>query len=276
MSPGYSTLFAMKMRIVAWEKSGFVMKENNKYLDHDECILKKNIAVGVDTCAIGYIRRYYMLTDEIRENPEAEGIRDRILAMLDSDRREKSEHIKAIAAKDESLCAGLLLQRSYDDYLRQPETETDWIRISPLNMLEMQRRGTFQTHQIGYRYGEKGKPYFAGIPLFFSLSHSDGKVILAVSDKEIGADIQAVRKVFANRLVERFFSPDEKQEWKVMDEVQRQEFFYRSWTRKEALGKLTGLGVNGYLEENPFTQKEDIRWEEYRIEDAYVALCIRV
>lgn len=100
-----------------------------------------------------------------------------------------------------------------------------------------------------------GKPYFADLPIFFSLSHSGGKAILAVSDREIGADIQQMRPVDL-RLAQRFFTARERAY--VGEDVSR---FYEVWTKKEAYGKWQGSGLADVLHvdvlEKPFYTETD-------------------
>lgn len=88
---------------------------------------------------------------------------------------------------------------------------------------------------------EKGKPYFKDLPLKFSVSHSDGKVVVAVSDKEIGVDIQHV-KPRSPAVAKRFFTFEECTY--VGDDIAR---FYEIWTKKEAYGKWEGSGLAAAL-----------------------------
>lgn len=85
---------------------------------------------------------------------------------------------------------------------------------------------------------EMGKPYFADLPLRFSVSHSGSRVILAVSDKEIGADIERIRPRRLD-VANRFFTAGEVAY--VGDSVER---FYEIWTKKEAFGKWCGGGFS--------------------------------
>lgn len=82
-----------------------------------------------------------------------------------------------------------------------------------------------------------GKPYFADLPIRFSLSHSGEMAILAVSDREIGADIEQLREV-DTRLAERFFTAREAAY--VAGDRDR---FFEVWTKKEAYGKWKGDGL---------------------------------
>lgn len=88
-------------------------------------------------------------------------------------------------------------------------------------------------------YGENGKPYLTEInDTFFSITHSDKWVFLAVADCEIGIDAQMPRKV-CPRLAARSTSPEELAWVKENTEPN----FTRLWTMKEAYLKHTGTGL---------------------------------
>lgn len=88
-------------------------------------------------------------------------------------------------------------------------------------------------------YGANGKPYLADKPdTFFSITHSDKWVFLAVADCEIGIDAQMPRKV-CPRLAARSTSPEELA-WVKED---TEPHFTRLWTMKEAYLKYTGTGL---------------------------------
>ncbi len=78
----------------------------------------------------------------------------------------------------------------------------------------------------------------------FNLTHSGGFVALAISDDEVGIDIENLRPVTtAERLAQRFFSPEERKHVFELDGEARDRAFLRIWTQKEAYLKATGLGV---------------------------------
>lgn len=88
-------------------------------------------------------------------------------------------------------------------------------------------------------YGENGKPYLADNPdTYFSITHSDKWVFLAVSDSEVGIDAQAPRKV-CPRLAARSTTAEELA-WVKLD---TEPHFTRLWTMKEAYLKFTGTGL---------------------------------
>lgn len=104
-----------------------------------------------------------------------------------------------------------------------------------------------------------GKPYFADLPIRFSLSHSEEKVILAVSDREIGADIERIRPLSLG-VAKRFFTPAEQayvfgkvpteRDFSLPKSEQDDALlrrFYEVWTKKEAYGKWQGSGISAAL-----------------------------
>ncbi len=89
--------------------------------------------------------------------------------------------------------------------------------------------------------GEYGKPYFSGDESFgFSVSHSWGMVLAAVSDGNVGADIERCDRC-SDRLIQKCCTPEEREYLEAVPDKGRE--FMRLWTRKEALSKLDGRGI---------------------------------
>ncbi|MBQ4556063.1 MAG: 4'-phosphopantetheinyl transferase superfamily protein [Clostridia bacterium] len=94
---------------------------------------------------------------------------------------------------------------------------------------------------------DKGKPYFADLDICFSLSHSGDRAILAVSKKEIGADIQIMRPI-SSGVARRFFTENEQAYIAAAcSEEEKLRRFYEVWTKKEAYGKALGGGLSDSL-----------------------------
>lgn len=99
--------------------------------------------------------------------------------------------------------------------------------------------------EYAYSCGKAGKPYVAGRDdVCFSLSHSGCFVLCAVSEHEIGADIECVKS--ANmKIAERFFCKEEYEHIAAQEaEEARQALLFRYWTLKESFLKATGLGLH--------------------------------
>ena len=95
------------------------------------------------------------------------------------------------------------------------------------------------------RYAESGKPYVGvGSGMYVSISHSHGLCAAAVSDSEVGVDIEYIDPSRSterlNRLAARFFSQDELEYVSGLPER-----FYEIWCAKESYLKYTGDGLSG-------------------------------
>lgn len=154
--------------------------------------------------------------------------------------------------------------------------------------------------QLSFAYGANGKPYLLNCPeVKFNLSHSGSMVVCAISDKEVGCDIEQI-KAGRIELAKRFFHSSETAAiLELTEEVERTDAFYRFWTLKEAFMKFTGLGfalplgafaiklgqpsfldeesLEGYLSEHPEASevllKLKVGFKEYSFENYACALC---
>lgn len=103
---------------------------------------------------------------------------------------------------------------------------------------------------IQLSYGPQGKPVLFSdsgqvSSLHFNLAHADGLALYAVTrDRELGIDIERIRPIPETaRIAEQFFSAQEREALAALPEEQRQEAFFRCWTRKEAYLKAVGEGL---------------------------------
>lgn len=107
-----------------------------------------------------------------------------------------------------------------------------------------------------------GKPYLPPeADLHFNISHTDGLAVYAISKQEMGIDVERERPVpDLMGLVKRFFSPREYQQFGELQSDDLQRAFFRAWTRKEAVLKALGRGVQSLdCCEVTFTQQEQPR-----------------
>ncbi len=82
----------------------------------------------------------------------------------------------------------------------------------------------------------QGKPTVEGC--FFSISHTDGVAVCAVSDQEVGIDIERPRNM-SDAVIKRAFTPREIE--MAGDDKDR---FILLWTVKESVMKWFGLGLS--------------------------------
>ena len=89
------------------------------------------------------------------------------------------------------------------------------------------------------RVDEHGRPWAEGVA--FNVSHSGevGLIAVAAAGRRVGIDVQQIRETTDfTALAARFFHPDEAAA--IGD---RRDAFFRCWTRKEAVVKALGLGL---------------------------------
>lgn len=103
-----------------------------------------------------------------------------------------------------------------------------------------------------FGFSSEGKPYLLSrADVRFSLSHDRKGVGVALSGREIGADVQEIFQ-YEKSLAERILSPRERS---VFDRLgPDDEVFTRMWTMKESLGKATGKGVYAVMEKTDFSE----------------------
>lgn len=133
-----------------------------------------------------------------------------------------------------------------------------------------------------------GKPFLKKASVYFNLSHSNDYIFCAISEKNIGLDIEKIGSVDI-RLAERFFHPDEYQFLLNSPLHKQKELFYTYWTLKESYVKFLGTGLTislnhfsfvldetnqlAYLnKKNPFSKK--LIFQFFRFDNLYrVAVC---
>jgi phosphopantetheine--protein transferase-like protein len=101
---------------------------------------------------------------------------------------------------------------------------------------------------LTFEHTSAGKPFLADVPLRFNLSHSADTNLLAVGRSEVGVDIERKRTVtsLASLAARHFAGPELEAMRSSNDPLQS---FFQTWTRKEAVIKLVGLGMATSLQD---------------------------
>ncbi|WP_372948103.1 4'-phosphopantetheinyl transferase family protein [Mariniphaga sp.] len=88
------------------------------------------------------------------------------------------------------------------------------------------------------------KPYLPSHPsVFFNVTHADDYAVIAIAKKPIGVDIEYVNEDFEfKEILLSFFNKSEIDY--VLNSNDKQRTFYKLWTRKEAIVKATGKGID--------------------------------
>lgn len=132
----------------------------------------------------------------------------------------------------------------------------------------LQQTFGYAIETLDFCKGKNGKwttPY-----CYFSLSHSENAVAVAVSDRAIGVDVERVNAEKA-AFLQTVLTAQEREEIAVLtDETERVEYLFKRWTQKESFFKRAGDGafrpskiaVDGALVS---TKKMVIDGEEYML-----------
>ncbi len=189
--------------------------------------------------------------------------------------------------RDESDLQKLYLSASAQrqlktDKIRKPEDKKLSLLAEHLLRIALKEEGITDFKIIK---GEHGKPYIENESIFFNLSHSGNVCICALSDKEIGCDVERVKK--ANmKVAKRFFSPEEFEALENAEESEKDDLFFRIWTMKESFIKAVGTGLGMPLTSfcvdlsayTPFisysSDERPFQLKEYKLIDGYkISLC---
>ena len=105
-----------------------------------------------------------------------------------------------------------------------------------------------EPERLLFRTNSFGKPELAAetqdSPLYFNLSHSRHIALLALStDTEVGIDIEDIRPI-EPEVAESHFSKSELAALSLLEGEVWLNGFYYCWTRKEAIIKAEGVGLN--------------------------------
>jgi 4'-phosphopantetheinyl transferase len=134
------------------------------------------------------------------------------------------------------------------------------------------KRGIMLPSTVEFSYNEHGKPNLTGYPdICFNLSHCKNAIAVVVDNRPVGID------------VERFISPTDSllhysmngNEIEAVQQSQCQEqTFSRLWTRKEALFKLIGSGINDNIKQILINPPEGIKIESFENTEKHYACTI--
>lgn len=109
---------------------------------------------------------------------------------------------------------------------------------------------------FSYCYSQNGKPSLLNENgPYISLTHSDLYSAAVVSNVPVGIDIEKV-KDYNQKIVDRFFTQEDKLRIQLTDETHKNEIFFKMWTFKEAIAKALDIPVANILDKISYGQNE--------------------
>lgn len=88
---------------------------------------------------------------------------------------------------------------------------------------------------------EKGKPYFPGEKLHFSITHTKTCAFCALSDRPVGIDAEPLTRKINPAHAQKLLSPEEYMQYENAADPNRALLTF--WVLKEAEAKCTGEGI---------------------------------
>ncbi|MGH3245953.1 MAG: 4'-phosphopantetheinyl transferase family protein [Trebonia sp.] len=137
--------------------------------------------------------------------------------------------------------------------MRSPAGRRDFVRSHYATREILARYTAMAPAALEFRLGARGKPRAAG-PVEFSLSHTDGLALIAVSAADVGVDVELIRAApLADGLIARCLTAAERAAVAGADDPTTA--FLRYWTAKESYLKGLGIGLAEPLE------NLEVRWD---------------
>ena len=112
--------------------------------------------------------------------------------------------------------------------------------------------------EIEFETQKYGKTYISSHEnIYFNLSHSGKIVLCAISDMEVGVDVEYIDREIDLNIAKHFFYNGEYES--IMNCKNSSEEFFKYWVLKESYMKYTGLGMNLKLDSFEIIIEDKIR-----------------
>ena len=98
---------------------------------------------------------------------------------------------------------------------------------------------------------DRGKPYFVGSDLHFSITHTKKHAFCVLSDRNVGIDAEESDRNIRLELAEKILSPGEESRFQKAEDPRRALLTF--WVLKEAAAKCSGEGLRGYPRDTDFS-----------------------
>lgn len=119
-----------------------------------------------------------------------------------------------------------------------------------------------------FKTGKFGKPFLEN-QKHFNISHSHGVIVVAVSDDEIGVDIEK-KKEISNALANQICSNEELEQ--IGNKDNKNQEIIKLWTKKESLIKLEGKTIGTDLK-TVLKNQENYLFKFFVFEDFEICVC---
>lgn len=170
-------------------------------------------------------------------------------------RSEKYVDIWKICVKDYQLIPQNILNKDEQEkaarFLHGKDRASFLTRRTALRIL-LSQYTDISASEIEFIAGKNKKPELRedSFKIRFNVSHSGELILIAISDNEIGVDIERIESGFkySDILIHGF---NEQEINRIEEAADNRRLFFKLWTRKEALCKASSKGLDDELKEIP-------------------------
>ena len=99
----------------------------------------------------------------------------------------------------------------------------------------------FGVEVTNYFFNDHGKPFLLSDKYGLSVSYTDDRVYVAIAAVKVGFDAEKIADIDLG-VSQTFMSENEQR--RLVEAMNKLEYFYRSWTLKESYLKLIGTGID--------------------------------
>lgn len=156
-------------------------------------------------------------------------------------------HIDAATLLEEAATTVSADEREHAMRLYRKADRQTYIFAHAILRLLLSLRLETDPRRIQFGCGKSGKPalVFPRRGLHFNISHADRTIAIGIAGNPIGIDIDAARDdIDVEGIGGQFFTAEEQIYLKAASPEEQKERFFYLWTRKEALVKAAGTGLD--------------------------------
>ena len=140
--------------------------------------------------------------------------------------------------------------------------------IGEMNLKELLAKKNISYNSLDYYINKYGKQYLKNDKIFFNISHSFDYVITAISNNEIGIDIEKVRQT-PIKIINQFATEKEK-EYILSSNKNIEERIFKIYTLKEAYFKMLGINLNNILEVEFIIENDKIYCNDKNVKVGFI------
>ena len=151
--------------------------------------------------------------------------------------------LRVVAGADAAVLSGDERERAAR-FRFEPDRDAFVLARATLRVL-LGERLRCDPRALVFASGEHGKPFLAGNPLHFNVSHTRGAIAIAIGGAPLGVDIERVDPARVSLdTVRHYFPADEARRVEAAAGDERVALFFELWTAHEARLKASGLGLS--------------------------------